>query len=303
MTGLFTSRFPGDRQAGVLVLHMAGRYPDRCEQHLTGGQDFVTIERPKGGQRNQSVQRALHILRYLASRGEATGVREIARHFNYSPSIAQRLLSTMAEEGFVERTADTARYVIGHGAFQVGSAFLSRSDLLSAAMPELRLLSERGVTGFLGILRDDRVIYMAAVQGSGPIAVRTEIGTAAYPHTTALGKVLIADLDESEIRAKLGDTLASMTDRSITTMEQLLEQLREVRQSGYAINSGENRQGVYSVGAAVRDASNTVIGAISGAVAASSFDDAGKKAELIALVVDAGQRASQKLGCSMPARS
>lgn len=122
------------------------------------------------------------------------------------------MLSTMAEEGFVERTPDTGQYVIGHGAFQVGSVFISRSDLLSAAMPELRQLSERGVTGFLSILRDDRVIYMAAVQGSGPIAVRTEIGTAAFPHTTALGKVLIADLEEDAIRATLGDTLTSMTD-------------------------------------------------------------------------------------------
>ncbi|HLS19599.1 MAG TPA: IclR family transcriptional regulator [Paracoccaceae bacterium] len=258
----------------------------------------MTIETPKTGQRNQSVQRALQILRHLSLRGEPVGVREIARHFNYSPSIAQRLLSTMAEEGFVERTPDTGRYVIGHGAFQVGSAFISRSDLLSAAMPELRQLSERGVTGFLGILRDDRVIYMAAVQGSGPIAVRTEIGTAAFPHTTALGKVLIADLEEGAIRAMLGDALTSMTDRSLTSIEKLLEQLRDVRKRGYAINEGENRQGVHSIGAPVRDSSNAVIGAISGAVAIGSLDDS-SRAELIDLVVKAGQRASQKLGYSV----
>src|SRR5690625_2870852 len=227
---------PKRQRQNRLPLQMPGRYADNCRHCLARWTNCVTTEKPKPGQRNQSVQRALQILRYLAQRGEAVGVREISRHFGYSPSIAQRLLSTMAEEGFVERTEDTGRYVIGHAAFQVGSAFISRSDLLSAAMPELRQLSEQGVTGFLGILRDDRVIYMAAVQGSGPIAVRTEIGTAAFPHTTALGKVLIADLGEEAIRAMLGDTLTSMTERSITSTEQLLEQLREVQRNGYAIN-------------------------------------------------------------------
>ena len=109
----------------------------------------------KSGQKNQSVQRALRILRYLAERREPAGVREVARHFRYSPSIAQRLLSTMAEEGFVEQTGEASRYVIGHSAFQVGSSFISKNDLLSAAMPELRYLSQRNVTGFFGILRND----------------------------------------------------------------------------------------------------------------------------------------------------
>lgn len=258
----------------------------------------MTIERPRGGQKNQSVQRALQILRYLSLRGEPTGVREIARHFDFSPSIAQRLLSTMADEGFVERTPDTARYVVGHAAFQVGSAFINRNDLLSAAMPELRQLSERGVTGFLGILRDDYVIYMGAVQGNGPIAVKSEIGAVAFPHTTALGKVLIADLDESEIRARFGRALTKMTEQSITSIDELLEQLRDVRRTGYAINDGENRNGVFSAGSAVRDARNSVVGAISGAVAIGSFDEGGK-AELIRMVVEAGRRASQKLGYSI----
>lgn len=249
----------------------------------------------KPGQKNQSVQRALRILRYLAERREPAGVREVARHFRYSPSIAQRLLSTMAEEGFVEQTGEASRYVIGHSAFQVGSSFISKNDLLSAAMPELRYLSERNVTGFFGILRNDYVVYMGAIQGNGPIAVKSEIGTSTRPHTTALGKVLLADFSPSVVRKMLAEPLEKVTDRSITSIDVFLEQLREVRRLGYAINDCENRPGVYSVGAAVRDSSNAVVGAISGAVAVGTLDEDGK-AELIKMVVEAARRASQKLG-------
>lgn len=255
----------------------------------------MTADSRKEGQKNQSVQRALKILKYLSERSEPAGVREIARHFRYSPSIAQRLLGTMAEEGFVEQTGEAAKYVIGHSAFQVGSSFLSKNDLMSAAMPELRYLSGRGVTGFLGILRNNHVIYMGAIQGNGPIAVKSEIGTSALPHTTALGKVLIADLPDDKVRAMLSNPLKKMTRKSITSIEKLLDQLQEVRRVGYAINDGENRDGVYSVGAAVRDSSNAAVGAISGAVAIGSLDELGK-AELIKMVIDASRRASLKLG-------
>ena len=258
----------------------------------------MTTGDKKGGQKNQSVQRALHILRYLADRGEPAGVREVARHFRYSPSIAQRLLSTMAEEGFVEQTGETARYIIGHSAFQVGSTFLRKNDLLSAATPELRRLSEHGITGFLGILRNDYVIYMGAMQGNGPIAVKSEIGTSTLPHTTALGKALIADLSEAEVRAILSKPLKKVTEKSITSIDVLLDQLKEVRRVGYAINDQENRDGVYSVGSPVRDSNNATVGAISGAVAVGSFDENGK-ADLIKMVVGASRRASQKLGASI----
>ncbi|MHA6688468.1 IclR family transcriptional regulator [Mesorhizobium sp. A556] len=251
----------------------------------------------KPGQKNQSVQRALKILRYLAERQQPAGVREVARHFGYSPSIAQRLLSTMADEGFVEQTGEASRYVVGHGAFQVGSSFLRKNDLLSAAMPQLQYLSDRNVTGFLGILRNDYVVYMGAIQGNGPIAVKSEIGTSTRPYTTALGKVLLADLPPSDIRKILSEPLKKVTDKSITSIDVLLEQLAEVRRLGYALNDCENRPGVYSVGAAVRDSSNAVVAAISGAVAVGTLDEGGK-ANLIELVVEAGRRASQKLGAS-----
>lgn len=249
----------------------------------------------KNVQKNQSVKRALRILKLLAERGEPVGVREIARHFGYSASIVQRLLATMAEEGFVDQSIESSRYVIGHSAFQVGSTFLSKSDLLTSAMPELRNMSERAVTGFLGVLRGQKVIYMAAMQGNGPIAIKSEVGSSASLHTTALGKALIAELPETTVRELLSGGLEKFTEKSITSVDELIDQLARVRRDGYAINDCENRANVYSVGVAVKDASNTVVGAISGAVAITMLDDH-EREELIELVIDAGRRVSHRLG-------
>ncbi len=51
---------------------------------------------------NQSVARALKILEHLAAAGAPQGVRDVARALGVSPSIAQRLLATLAEHGFAD---------------------------------------------------------------------------------------------------------------------------------------------------------------------------------------------------------
>jgi DNA-binding MarR family transcriptional regulator len=54
------------------------------------------LEKQKSSNGNQSVARALAILNLLASRSQPLGVREIARQLSLAPSIAQRLIKTLA---------------------------------------------------------------------------------------------------------------------------------------------------------------------------------------------------------------
>src|SRR5579885_2972161 len=102
---------------------------------------------------NQSVARALAILDLLASRSEPLGVREIARQLHLAPSIAQRLMKTLARSGFLEQTGTTLRYAIGYKAFQVGNTFIAQTNLHSAVLPELYALAEQQINAFLGVMR------------------------------------------------------------------------------------------------------------------------------------------------------
>src|SRR6185437_5713627 len=102
-------------------------------------------EREKAGAGNQSVARALTILNLLANRSEPLGVRDIARQLHLAPSIAQRLLKTLAKSGFLEQSRTTMRYMIGYKAFQVGNAFVAQANLHSAVMPELYALASQQI--------------------------------------------------------------------------------------------------------------------------------------------------------------
>lgn len=248
--------------------------------------------------RNQSVSRAIALLDLVAAERRPMGVREIARALGVSPTIVQRLINTLTEATYLERAGDGARYVIGYRAFQMGNAFLSQNNLLAVAMPVLSGLADREINSFLGVLRGNQVIYLAAVESNGPISIKHRPGDVTNPHTTALGKALLAELGNEQVRAVLGDTLARLTPRSLDTMEALFADLAQVRACGYAINDQENRAGVYSAGTVIRDVSGQAVAALSGAVPSNLAAEVGEET-IVRQIVEAAHKVSRSLGASL----
>lgn len=252
----------------------------------------------KGGGENQSVTRALGILNLLAGVSEPLGVREIARRMRLPPSNIQRLVKTLAKAGYLEQADATLRYTIGYRAFQVGNAFVAQNSLFSAVMPELYGLADNHITGFLGVLRDRSVVYLATVQSEGPIAITHRPGSQTHLHSTAMGKALLAEMPDDEVRRLLGEgPLPRVTSRTKESLASLLAELRNVRRAGFATSDEENRQGFFSAGAVVRDARGSAVAVVSGAVPTSMLK-APDRTRICRLVAAAAQNASRKLGAA-----
>lgn len=247
---------------------------------------------------NQSVARALQIMRVLAASRESLGVREVARVIGVSPSIAQRLISTLADFGFAEQES-SRRYRVGVGAFAVGNAFLSSNTLARESLPELQALAERHhLNSYLGVLRGRSIVYLAAFQSSGPIAIKSAPGAETWLHTTALGKAILAQMPLEEAAALLGtQPYKRLTPRTKTRFAPLAAELRAAKANGYAISDEENLVGVYAIGAPVRDASGATVAAISGALARHELSRA-KLPGLCRLVREAAERISMRLGAA-----
>jgi DNA-binding IclR family transcriptional regulator len=252
-----------------------------------------------GSGENQSVTRAIELLNLLADSAEPLGVRDIARRIGVAPSNVQRLINTLTKAGFLEQSESNGRYKIGHRAFRVGSAFVEQNNLYSAAMPELYNLASLHITGFLGVLRENMVVYLATVQSEGPVAVTHRPGSQTYLHSTAMGKALLAEMDDSRIKSILtARPLPRLTPKTHVSVPQLLKEIETIRRTGVAISEEENRYGFFSAGTVVRDFSGTAIAVISGAVPAAVMksDDRAKIADQ---VYQAAQNASVKLGAPM----
>jgi IclR family KDG regulon transcriptional repressor len=250
---------------------------------------------PRSG--SQSLERGLDILEMIEAESGDIGVRELARRLGFSPTIVQRLVSSLAVRGYIEKNLETSRYRLGHRSMILGASGERGVDYAATARRELdRLAHEHHLNGFVAVLRGGRAIYLLAVQAESPVAIRVSLGSEMPLHSTAAGKVLLASLDDGEARKLVGRAkLAAITPHTITDPAALIASLAKVRRQGYATVVEENIPGVLSVGAPITDRGGNVVAALS--VAFPKYLESGLTLQgSIPLVTAAALRISRALG-------
>lgn len=211
----------------------------------------------------RSVDRAASLLLALGeSQGEA-GVTELARRLGLHKSTASRLLATLEKRGLVEQDEESGKYRLGLIVIRLAERAEQTLDLRALAMPELDRLARatRETTG-LGVLHGDQMITVAQADGPNLVAMGDWTGRGAPLHSVAAGKVLLAFLPEREIMRLVRRGLDRCTERTITQLEPLLEELARVRRRGFATAFGEFDPGLNAVAAPVHDARGQVIAAL-----------------------------------------
>ena len=194
----------------------------------------------------QSVERAFVLLDLLARAGGRLPLSDLAERSGLPLATVHRLLQTLAGSGHVRQEPDK-RYALGAALLPLGDA--ATRLLGSWAQPHLaRLVEASGETSNLAVLEDDRVVYLAQAPGRHRMRMFTEVGHRVLPHTTAVGKVLLAWQDETQVRrvlSRLG--LPRRTERTITDVAAFLEELARVREQGFGLDDEEEEEGVRCV--------------------------------------------------------
>jgi IclR family acetate operon transcriptional repressor len=217
----------------------------------------------------QSVDRALDVLEALAESGEELPLREVAARTDLNVSTCHHLLATLVKRGYAGRSRLGRLYFIGNKVLELSNRRFSQFNIVEMAMPELRRLNQEiDEVVYLSAMQGYELVTLAKLDSSHPIQVRakpTSESTAA--HATATGKAILAWLPEVEIAKVIAENgLRRYTDRTITNIEDLMEELRHVRRNGYASDNEEFQPGVVCVGSAVRDHHGAVIAAVSSSV-------------------------------------
>ncbi len=195
------------------------------------------------------------VLRALADEGRPLRLADVQRKTGLQKSIAFRLLKTLEEARFVEQEPGTNRFHIGVGAFEVAQAYPRGSAPIRITRPYLQTLVEGSPhTAYLATLDGFEIVYLASVEGTGPLRVHVNPGGRNPAHATAVGKAMLAELDDARVLdLARAAGLPALTPNTITTSDELLACLREVRERGYALNFEEAYRGIGAVAAVVRD--------------------------------------------------
>ncbi len=242
-----------------------------------------------------TVTRALAILEILSKVKDAN-LETLAQQTNLPKTTALRLLTTLVENKYVVKD-NNDRYYLSMKMFAVGSRALSNIDLIDISRPIARALSEKtGETVHMGILDDDKVLYILKHESNYTIRMYSRIGRRCPLHCTAIGKCLLTDKEESFLDEYIkSGAFVSYTPKTISTKAALVQELEKVKNLGYAVDNEEHEPQIICVAAPVRDHEGNVVAAISVSTPIFRLDEK-KFNNNCSLVVEYANKISDILG-------
>jgi DNA-binding IclR family transcriptional regulator len=211
----------------------------------------------------RSVDRAAALLLALGECAGEAGVTELARRLGLHKSTASRLLATLQRRGLVEQDEESGKYRLGLIVIRLAERAERTLDLKGIALPEMqRLARATRETVTLGTLHEDACLTVAQVDGPNMVACPDWTGRTTPLHCVASGKVLLAAVAEREVMRIARPGLAAHTERTITSLEALMEELARVRRRGYALAFSEWLEGTNGIAVPVVDARGRVIASL-----------------------------------------
>jgi DNA-binding IclR family transcriptional regulator len=211
----------------------------------------------------RSVDRAAALLLALGESSGEAGVTELARRLGLHKSTASRLLATLQRRGLVEQDEESGKYRLGLVVIRLAERAERTLDLKGIAWPDLeRLARATRETVSLGIVEGDAYLTVAQVDGPNMIAQPDWTGRTTPLHCTASGKVLLAAMAERDVLRIARPGLEARTERTITTLETLMEELAKVRRRGFATAFSEWIAGTNAVAVPILDARGRVIASV-----------------------------------------
>ncbi len=214
---------------------------------MTTRPDALTINGTESA-RIVGSDRVLSVLVELARHANGATLDEIAKSVRSPKPTVHRALASLCRAGLANKDG-RGRYILGDEFLRMAfSHHESRPDHVRV-QPILRQIAERyEETAHYAVLDGHHIIYRAKVDPMGGSIRLTSMIVGRNPaHSTAIGKVMLSfklsSLDD--VRDWIGNrALAPQTPNTITSAENLHQQLEQVRERGYAVDNEENELGV-----------------------------------------------------------
>ncbi|KXO88347.1 IclR family transcriptional regulator [Tsukamurella pulmonis] len=211
---------------------------------------------------SQSLTRALEILRLLGE-GPAS-LDELADELGVHKTTVLRLLRPLTDARFAYHDA-AHRYHLGSRVFDLAARASEQRSIKEIAAPHLIAFNrEYGRTTHLAAREGDAVVYIDKLESRDLIRMYSRVGMEANLNSSAVGKVMLADLPDAELRPFVqGIDFTLRTPNTIVAPEAYLHEIEKVREQDWAVDREENEPSINCIAAPVRDASGSVVAAVS----------------------------------------
>ena len=189
---------------------------------------------------HKPTERVTNILKTIAQYSGKLNFSTISKFTGMPKSTLSPILKTLVDLEFLVLDPIAQTYTIGLATFQVGQSYLENVNGLELIKAHMRsIVSQCNETCQIGINHNNEVLYLTKVECSLPVKLMSSIGRNLPLYCTGLGRVLLCDYSEEEIKKLYSNGMKKFTESTITDMDELLEIVRKAKINKFAEEFGE----------------------------------------------------------------
>ncbi|WP_339261989.1 IclR family transcriptional regulator [Lysinibacillus sp. FSL K6-3209] len=241
-----------------------------------------------------SLHKAIKVLKAFTKEEPNLSLTELSKKTGISISSLQRFVSTFVYEGFLHKDEGTKRYQLGHSLLYLGNLVKQESSLIIVAEPILRKLNEdMGESVSMNIIDGLERRCIVNYDSTYPLSTKMYVGDTSPLYAGASSKTLLAFMPNVEDYVE-HITLEPITDKTICSKEQLLNELQQIRVQRFAISNSERVRGACSVSAPILNASHQIIASVTLVIPEVRYNDYDEN-HLIATILNVAANIEKQL--------
>ena len=182
--------------------------------------------------------RVLAVFEAIYNSEHGLTLTEISRCTGISKGTLHPIVATLLQEAYLE--SHGSDLLIGKNSFKLGYSYVHSLGYLDIIRPHMQeIVNACDEICQLGILDGADVLYVEKIEPKQAIRIESSAGKTIAAYATALGKCLLSGYSEVRVRELYSAPFVSYTNKTTPDLQTLLEQLRFVREHGYAHEQGE----------------------------------------------------------------
>ena len=187
--------------------------------------------------------RVLAILHLIDISPEGISLAGISEKLQLPKGTISPILKTLTATGFI--SCENSLYKMDFRSFELGLSY-GGSEILDIINEQMRrIVAEVEEICQCAVLNGLDALYILRVNSNNPISIVSSVGKLVPAHITALGKVMLSRYDDDWLREAYKDySFVRLTPKTITSIEDLLEDIHEIRRTGIGHDYEESMLGV-----------------------------------------------------------
>jgi len=199
-----------------------------------------------------SLDKGLHLLETIEQANNPVTLKYLWEKLGWDKATIHRLLVTLEKRGYLIRNAKTKEYALGLKIFGLYDSLKRKLDIQQITRPFLREISEEtGESTHLVVAVGMNIVFIDRITSAETLSVNTQIGSQEPMYCTALGKIILANLDFADLSDYVPKKMVKYTKNTLTNWVSLKKELKISKDRGYALDNEEYVDGIRCIASAI----------------------------------------------------